>query len=753
MKQVIQSEFGKPDSFENIVRLASYICGTWAAMINCLDNKYQWTLFNVGWENTQIPKADTICQLTTKDGELLYIPNTESDERVRHIEAVREDPNIKFYAGVGFKVTEDLKGTLCVIDDKAGELTNMQKEALRTLASEVEARLDLISQKQRIQKKNEELEKKRRFLKNSLDILMIVDPDSLVIEEVHTEIDTKFGYTSKNLEGNRLTQYLGSSNSSDYVDRLKQWKNENNKGVFNFEVNFLAKSDDNICLMLNTSLTEDKLYITGKDITRRKATENLLLKEKSLSDGIIENLPGIFCLINKDGIVERLNKNLEAITEYGPEEIDNQHFFKFLPPDKAESALLKLNEIFDKQSAQAELTILTKTGKQIPFLFTGFRQNIEDEQFAVLIGIDISEEKKAIRENEAKEKSLQKAYQRLKNAQHVAKIGSWEWDLQHDELYWSDETFEILQYDKIEHTASLELLFDRLPSHAKERMEMVLERASSGADFKDFEHDVILPGGKRIHVYERGEVITSQEGKVLTIIGSIQDITEQKNIELELKKALEEREVMMMEIHHRVKNNLAVVSGLLQLESGFEDDITANTSLLKSMGRIKSMAAIHEHLYKSKSFSSISFDTYINELIEILQNLYQDKSDNIQVHIHSDAMDLNINQAIPCALILSELISNSYQHAFNDKKHGLIDINMSLQGEDVHIIYFDDGVGIDKNIDPEKAPTLGFTLVEILSQQLQADYKITSEQGMKAHLQFKRELNIRGPNGNTFAQT
>lgn len=748
MKELLQSEYSKPESFENLVRLAAIICGTRAALINYIDHQSQWTLVNVGWENKQIPKKDSICQITIEDNELLHIPNTDKDKRLKKIEAVQKDPNIKFYAGLSFKSIDGMTGTLCVIDDRPRKLTDMQKDALKTLTSEVEARLNLISQKHRIQKQKKELLKKRQFLKNSLDIMLVLDPDTLVIEEVHTEIEGKFGYTPQTLEGTRFTEYL---RSSDFADRIRERQKKNELDIFNLEVSFRTESGEPVCLMLNTSLAEGKLYVTGRDITKRKATDQLLLKEKNLSDGIIENLPGIFCLINKDGSVQRLNKNLKSVTEYDNDEIENNYFSKFLSQNEFDHATSKLKEIFDQGSARAELTIISKSGKQIPFLFTGFRHEVENEEFAVLLGINISEEKSALIEIESKEKNLQKAYQRLKNAQHIAKIGSWEWDVQSDELFWSDETYKILQFDKEEHTPSLDLLFDRLPPRAKERMEFTIQSVMNGGELQDLEHDVILPDGKRIHVYERGEAIFNNDGKVVKMIGSIQDVTEQKNIELELKMALDEKEVMMMEIHHRVKNNLAVISGLLQLETGFRSDSDANSSLLKSISRIKTMAAIHEHLYKSKNFSNICFDTYISELVEIIEDLYQDQLKDIKVHIHTDKINLNINQAIPCGLILSELISNSYKHAFKDRKEGQIDIKVSLQGDEVEIIVKDNGVGIDENIDPEKSSSLGFTLLEILSKQLHAEYNITGNEGTRTRLLFNKELNKRGSSGNVFA--
>lgn len=219
MKEVIQSEYGQPESFENIVRLASFICGTRAALINYLDHQNQWTLFNVGWENKQIPKKDSICQLAIESDDILYIPNTDKDERLKKIKAVQKDPNIKFYAGASFRSMEGMTGTLCVIDDKPRKLTDKQKKALKTLSSEVEARLNLISQHQIIQKQNKELLKKRQFLRNSLDIMLILDPDTLIIKEVHTEIEGKFGYTSQKLEGTRFTKYL---DSSDFADRIRE---------------------------------------------------------------------------------------------------------------------------------------------------------------------------------------------------------------------------------------------------------------------------------------------------------------------------------------------------------------------------------------------------------------------------------------------------------------------------------------------------------------------------------------------------
>ena len=202
--------------------------------------------------------------------------------------------------------------------------------------------------------------------------------------------------------------------------------------------------------------------------------------------------------------------------------------------------------------------------------------------------------------------------------------------------------------------------------------------------------------------------------------GFLIDITEQRRYQEALERSLEEKSVLLQEIHHRVKNNLNIVVSLLNLQSDNINDIhTARDALQASCNRIYSMALVHEKLYQSDDVAQIDLGVYINSIVSELLSIYANKLKiEMDLQVHDVAMD--ITRAIPCGLILNELITNSLVHAFNKRDHGSITIVFHSAGEGTwELLYEDDGVGYDAASDTlENSGSLGLTLIRILSEQL-----------------------------------
>lgn len=216
------------------------------------------------------------------------------------------------------------------------------------------------------------------------------------------------------------------------------------------------------------------------------------------------------------------------------------------------------------------------------------------------------------------------------------------------------------------------------------------------------------------------------------LLSGLQEIIEEQNeLEKALRKqqkeleiSLNEKETMLAEIHHRVKNNLAVISGMLQMQSFKESDEHIRKKLLASTLRIKSMANIHEQLYQSHSFSNISFnegiETLVQTILETLQNGVV-----IKTEFNLQEIELNINQALPCSLIINEVITNSVKHAFKDQTQGILSISLSRNGDQVSIQILDNGSGMpqsDNTTATAENSSLGMELINALAVQLNADY-------------------------------
>lgn len=212
-----------------------------------------------------------------------------------------------------------------------------------------------------------------------------------------------------------------------------------------------------------------------------------------------------------------------------------------------------------------------------------------------------------------------------------------------------------------------------------------------------------------------------------------------KKYESQLSQSLKEKEALLQEVHHRVKNNLAVVSGFLQMQRLGTDSDIVEEALAKSETRIKSIALIHEKLYQADSLSNIDFKEYLDNLrSSVSATIKWSKEVNIQ--INSDPITLNVNQAVPCAIILNELITNALMHAFRENsKEKKIQVELKEREGVVLVKVEDNGKGISEKFDLEEQPSMGFSIVETLIKQLQASYTINGQNGTEVTFSFEKE--------------
>ncbi|MBD2503327.1 PAS domain-containing protein [Anabaena azotica FACHB-119] len=209
-----------------------------------------------------------------------------------------------------------------------------------------------------------------------------------------------------------------------------------------------------------------------------------------------------------------------------------------------------------------------------------------------------------------------------------------------------------------------------------------------------------------------------------------QDITEQRETEEKIKAYLKEKEVLLKEIHHRVKNNLGIVSSLLQMQSRRTQDSQARDILRDSQNRIASIALVHEKLYRSNDLANIDFAQYIPDLTTHLFDSYNVSSNCIRLNIQVEDVSLDIETAIPCGLIINELVSNALKYAFPHNRGGEIQVRLFQEkDQSLTLVVQDNGIGLPAEFDNKKAKTLGITLVQGLVKQLRGKLEIQSQVG------------------------
>ncbi len=214
---------------------------------------------------------------------------------------------------------------------------------------------------------------------------------------------------------------------------------------------------------------------------------------------------------------------------------------------------------------------------------------------------------------------------------------------------------------------------------------------------------------------------TGNDPAVGGYVANSRDVTERYLRQEEIKNSLKEKETLLTEIHHRVKNNLAVISAMLQLQYMDVENQKVFDSLSDSVSRIRAIADIHEQMYQSKTFSRLDFTENIRQLATEIVNTFQVNTIT-QVTFACDQVELNVNQAIPCSLIINEVITNILKHAFSGKKHGMIHISLRVKDDKLKLSIKDNGTGFKGNIKEIKSGSLGLQIIAVLSQQLEAEY-------------------------------
>jgi PAS domain S-box-containing protein len=255
-----------------------------------------------------------------------------------------------------------------------------------------------------------------------------------------------------------------------------------------------------------------------------------------------------------------------------------------------------------------------------------------------------------------------------------------------------------------------------------------------------FENELTKKNGEKIWLETYVDPIVLENNQIEEATYIVHDITEKKQAEQLIKEALKEKEILLKEVHHRVKNNLQIISSIINLQSTFVKDESSQDMLKDIQNRIKTMSFIHESLYQTKDFSSINFAEYVQNLAQNLTHSYRLYDKKIEIKVIAKPIFLNLDQSIPCGLIINELVTNAFKYAFKNKNEGEINISITQQNQTVFVIVEDNGLGFPKEIDFKNTESLGLQLVVTLTEQLSGKIELETKKGTKFILSFTNNL-------------
>ncbi len=302
--------------------------------------------------------------------------------------------------------------------------------------------------------------------------------------------------------------------------------------------------------------------------------------------------------------------------------------------------------------------------------------------------------------------------------------------------YVSQQTLKLHGFKKESELIGKEF-FDLIAPESRAQAIIYLRKTMKEGITRNLEYTLLRKDKERFIGEIDTAVILDNFGKPISFIATTRDITQRKHMQDQLEASIREKEFLLQEIHHRVKNNLQVISSILDMSGMRTEDPCALDLIENARSKIQTMAFIHSQLYRSEHFDQIEMGEHIGELLRYLKAVYAGGKD-IRFHIDLSEVYLSLTQAIPCALVLNELVSNAFKHAFKRKQSGNIVIAMEVAaGNTVVVNVKDDGAGIPKNFELDSTKTLGLKLVRnLVERQLRGRIRLTRKKYTEFHITF-----------------
>ena len=451
------------------------------------------------------------------------------------------------------------------------------------------------------------------------------------------------------------------------------------------------------------------------------------------ADKIIDTMSNFLIILNSQKKILLINKSALKLLGYAKEELTYKRSeFIFKTGKQDDELFLDIDENGGVKTFES--TLRRKNEVIIPVLMSVSPIKISDNEphGLMCIGSDLSKEKKIKKALEESEM----LYSTLVKTDPDSILTT---DLEGNILYASPQTQKLHGFQ-----TSIELIgksvFQLISPECREKAKGDLEKTLNNGILRNLEYKLLRNDGSQfIGEWNTATVLDIQK-KPVAFIATARDITHHKKIKKQMQASILEKEVLLKEIHHRVKNNLQIISSLLNLQSiRIKDDNKAFEVFKESQNRVKTMAMIHEKLYQSGNFAQIDFSEYIHNLISSIFSSYGVNTGDIKLKITGQDVFLDINTAIPCGLIINELVTNTIKHAYSPGNSGELHVSFDKKDDKYVLTVQDNGNGLPDDFDIEKTDTLGLELVKSLVYQLEGKLGVINGDGAIFRISFREQ--------------
>ncbi len=467
-------------------------------------------------------------------------------------------------------------------------------------------------------------------------------------------------------------------------------------------------------------------------IVELEESEEALQESKEELNTIFESARDGIVYLDKTGKIIRVNKYILDVGGYSKEEFVGKRFqvLKVFSPKSIIKMILIFNKIKKGHDVPPyEIELRVKTGeKKIVEICNSILRDKDGVKGIIVIMTDITERRRAEDELKSSEERLKIMFEYAPDAYYLS-------DTRGTFIDGNIAAEKVMGYKREELIGKNFLELKLLPPKMIPKAAKLLTRNIRGKTTGPDEFILNRKDGMQVPV-EISTYPVKIEDKIV-VLGIARDITKRKKAEEKIKASLKEKEVLLQEIHHRVKNNMQIISSLLRLQSAKAEDKKTKEIFRECQNRIRTMSLIHEKLYQSKDFAKINFAQYIDGLAVHTYHSYGVDSNIIALKTDLEEVFLDLNRAIPCALIANELLSNSVKHAFPQGKKGEICIKLrSGKKGMVTLIVSDNGIGFPEDIDFRKASSLGLQMVNDLTSQINGTFELDRTGGTAFKVKF-----------------
>ena len=599
--------------------------------------------------------------------------------------------------------------------------------------------IDITQQRQAQAALKESEETYKKFIETSPDSVIVVDPFGKIIT-VSSRTLQMFGFKSmEDLKGLNAFQLIVPSERSKGRKLLAEIIQKGS--VYGIEIQLQRQDGSCFPGEFSASVVRDlddrpKSIITiTRDISQRKEVESVVKRERDFTNAILDSANALIVVYDRSGRIVRFNMACTNTTGYTFDEVKNRFPWDFLLLKEDRKRVQKL---FKSMKAglltrETEYSWLSKEGDNHIIGWSN-AVLIEDDgsiEYIISIGVDITQKKLA----EAALRDSEEKYKDLVEKADIAIIMSNE---QGRFTYFNDRFAELFGY-KPEEMQGRNPDFIVHPDDRNEILRLHEQRIRGEKVQNRYEFKGLCKDGSVIHL-EIDVALLEENGHIVGTRSYLWDISERVKGEQKIKASLKEKEMLLKEIHHRVKNNMQVISSLLSLQTRHIQDSEVLSVFRQSQDRVRSMALVHEKLYGSGDFTHIEFAQYIKDLVQRLRNTYVTEK-KVEIDFDLENVPLGIDSAIPCGLIINELVSNAFKHAFlkKEKQKNRISIRLSEKDNIVNLGVMDNGVGLPGTFDSKKSESLGLHLVHLLAEdQLGGSIEIERKKGTAFLIQFQR---------------